>query len=44
MSAEEEQTLGEEVERLRERIRRLGEVNVSAIEEYEETKKRFDYI
>jgi chromosome segregation protein len=44
MSAEEEQLLGEEVERLRDRIRRLGEVNVSAIEEYEETKKRFDHI
>jgi chromosome segregation protein len=44
MSAEEEQLLGEEVERLRDRIRRLGEVNVGAIEEYEETKKRFDHI
>src|SRR4051794_13371534 len=30
MSAEEEQLLAEEVERLRERIRRLGEVNVMA--------------
>ncbi len=44
MSAEEEQLLGEEVERLRERIRRLGEVNVGAIEEYEETHKRFEHI
>jgi chromosome segregation protein len=44
MTAEEEQELGEEVERLRDRIRRLGEVNVGAIEEYEGTKKRFDYI
>ena len=44
MSAEEEQLLGEEVERLRDRIRRLGEVNVGAIDEYEETKKRFDHI
>jgi chromosome segregation protein len=44
MSAEEEVLLGEEVERLRERIRRLGEVNVMAIEEYEELKKRFDYL
>jgi chromosome segregation protein len=42
MTAEEEQLLGEEVERLRERIRRLGEVNVMAIEEYEETHKRFE--
>ncbi len=44
MTAEEEQLLGEEVERLRERIRRLGEVNVMAVEEYDETKKRFDYL
>jgi chromosome segregation protein len=44
MSAEEEQLLGEEVERLRDRIRRLGEVNVAAIDEYEETQKRFDHI
>ncbi len=44
MSAEEKQLLGEEVERLRERIRRLGEVNVGAIEEYEETHKRFEHI
>jgi chromosome segregation protein len=44
MSAEEELALGEEVERLRERIRRLGEVNVMAIEEFEELKKRYDYL
>jgi chromosome segregation protein len=44
MTAEEEVLLGEEVERLRERIRRLGEVNVSAIEEFEEVKKRYDYL
>jgi chromosome segregation protein len=44
MTAEEEQLLGEEVERLRERIRRLGEVNVMAIEEYEETQKRYEHI
>ncbi len=44
MSAEEEAKLGEEVERLRERIRRLGEVNVMAIEEFEELKKRYDYL
>ncbi|MGK5082714.1 chromosome segregation protein SMC [Bdellovibrionota bacterium FG-1] len=44
MTAEEEQVLGEEVERLRERIRRLGEVNVGAIEEFENTKKRFDHL
>ena len=29
---------------LRERIRRLGEVNVMAVEEYEEVKKRFDHL
>lgn len=44
MTAEEEQILGEEVERLREKIRRLGDVNPSAVEEYEEKKKRFDYL
>ena len=44
MSAEEELLLGEEVERLRERIRRLGEVNVMAIEEFEETQKRYQHI
>ncbi|MBS1963645.1 MAG: chromosome segregation protein SMC [Bdellovibrionales bacterium] len=44
MTAEEEQILGEEVERLREKIRRLGDVNPTAVEEYEEKKKRFDYL
>ncbi|MBL7716989.1 MAG: chromosome segregation protein SMC [Bdellovibrionales bacterium] len=44
MTAEEEQLLGEEVERLRERIRRLGEVNVMAIEEFEEAQKRHEYL
>lgn len=44
MSAEEEQILSEEVERLREKIRRLGDVNPTAVEEYEEKKKRFDYL
>jgi chromosome segregation protein len=44
MTSEEEQILGEEVERLREKIRRLGDVNPSAVEEYEEKKKRFDYL
>jgi chromosome segregation protein len=44
MSSEEEQILSEEVERLRERIRRLGDVNPSAVEEYDEKKKRFDYL
>ncbi|MCM2276983.1 MAG: chromosome segregation protein SMC [Oligoflexia bacterium] len=44
MSAEEELQLGEEVERLRERIRRLGDVNPEAIEQFEEQKKRYDYL
>ncbi|MBI2712689.1 MAG: hypothetical protein HYX41_07550, partial [Bdellovibrio sp.] len=44
ISAEEEHALGEEVEKLRERIRRLGEVNVMAIEEFEILKKRHDHL
>jgi len=44
MTAEEEQLLGEEVERLRDRIRRLGEVNPSAIQEFEEVSKRYEYL
>ncbi|MCC7441531.1 MAG: chromosome segregation protein SMC, partial [Bdellovibrionales bacterium] len=44
MSEEEQKLLEEEVERLRERIRRLGEVNTMAIEEFEELKKRFDHL
>ncbi len=44
MSAEEEKILAEEVERLREKIRRLGDVNPTAVEEYDEKKKRFDYL
>ena len=44
MSQEDERQLGEDVERLRERIRRLGEVNMMAIEEFEETQKRFEHI
>ncbi|MFZ9594847.1 MAG: chromosome segregation protein SMC, partial [Bdellovibrionia bacterium] len=44
LSAEEEIALGEQVERLRERIRRLGEVNVMAIEEHDQLKKRYDHL
>jgi len=44
MTAEEEQLLGEEVERLRDRIRRLGEVNPGAIQEFEEVNKRYEYL
>ncbi len=44
MTAEEEQALSEEVERLRERIRRLGDVNPEADQEYERVKQRFDHL
>lgn len=44
MSAEEELALGEQVEQLREKIRRLGEVNPAAIEEFEELSKRYEYL
>lgn len=44
MTEEEERNLAEEVESLRERIRRLGEVNTMAIEEYEDLKKRYDHL
>jgi len=44
MTEEETLKLSEELEQLRERIRRLGEVNTMAIEEYEELKKRFDHL
>ncbi len=44
MTAEEELALSEEVERLRERIRRLGEVNMMAIEEFEQLKKRHEHL
>lgn len=42
MTQEEEKLLSEEVEELREKIRRLGEVNVMAIEEFEELRKRHE--
>ena len=44
MNAADEAQLNEDVERLREKIRRLGEVNVMAIEEFEEKKKRHDFL
>ncbi|MEO5969821.1 MAG: chromosome segregation protein SMC [Bdellovibrionia bacterium] len=44
LSAEEELELSEKIEKLRERIRRLGEVNVMAIEEHEQLKKRYDHL
>ncbi len=44
MSEEDEKILHEDIDKLRERIRRIGEVNTMAIEEYDELKKRFDHI
>ena len=44
MTAEEEQILNEEVERLREKIRRLGEVNPMAEQEFNELQKRFEHL
>ncbi|MCM0606959.1 MAG: chromosome segregation protein SMC [Xanthomonadaceae bacterium] len=44
MSAEDEKQLFETVEQLKEKIRKLGEVNVMAVEEFEEMKKRFEYL
>jgi chromosome segregation protein len=44
LSPEEELELSEQIERLRERIRRLGEVNVMAIEEHDQLKKRYDHL
>ncbi len=43
-SAEEEQALGQEVERLKARIQSMGEVNVFAIEEFEAQSKRHEYL
>jgi len=42
MTAEEVQQLTEEVEWLRERIRRIGPVNIDAVKEYDEQKTRYD--
>jgi chromosome segregation protein len=44
MSEEEERSLHEEVEELKEKIRRLGEVNTAAVEEYEDMQKRHEYL
>jgi chromosome segregation ATPase len=44
MTTEQEQLLEEEVVRLHERIRRLGEVNPMAAEEYDVMKKRYDHL
>ncbi|MBC7397658.1 MAG: hypothetical protein H7333_09470 [Bdellovibrionales bacterium] len=44
MSQEDEKTLHMEVEELREKIRRLGEVNTMAVEEYEDMQKRHEHL
>lgn len=44
MTAEEEQLLNEEVERLREKIRRLGEVNPMAEQEFNDLQRRFEHL
>ncbi len=44
MSEEEEKVLHADVEDLREKIRRLGEVNTMAVEEYEAMQKRHEHL
>jgi len=44
MSEADEKALHEDVESLRDRIRRLGEVNTMAVEEYEDMQKRHEYL
>lgn len=44
MSEEDEKVLHVEVEELREKIRRLGEVNTMAVEEYETMQKRHEHL
>jgi len=44
MSEEDEKTLHVEVEELRERIRKLGEVNTMAVEEYEDMQHRHEHL
>ena len=44
MSEEDEKSLHMEVEELREKIRRLGEVNTMAVEEYEDMQKRHEHL
>jgi chromosome segregation protein len=44
MTAEEEKLLNEEVERIRERIRRLGEVNPMAEQEFNDLQRRFEHL
>lgn len=44
MSEDDEKMLHQEVEELRERIRRLGEVNTMAVEEYEDMQRRHEHL
>jgi chromosome segregation protein len=44
MSEDDEKSLHLEVEELREKIRRLGEVNTMAVEEYEDMQKRHEHL
>src|SRR6185369_9122440 len=44
LTPEEEIALGEEVEKLKERLRRLGEVNLMAIEEHDILTKRYEHL
>lgn len=44
LTPEKEVELQAEVDRLHERIRRLGEVNVMSVEEYDEQKKRHEFL
>lgn len=44
LTPEREAEMAAEVDRLREKIRKLGEVNVMAVEEYDEQKKRHEFL
>ena len=44
MSEDDEKALHADVEELREKIRRLGEVNTMAVEEYEDMQKRHEHL
>ncbi|MBS1959110.1 MAG: chromosome segregation protein SMC [Bdellovibrionales bacterium] len=44
ISEEEEKVLHEEVESLRDRIRRLGEVNTMAVEEFDDMQRRHEHL
>jgi chromosome segregation protein len=44
MSAEEEALLNEQVEQLREKIRKLGDVNPNAVHEFQELQGRYEHL